>query len=145
MSLIVIYQCPHRTLSRSPALAPSVTSFSTVLAILFLVAMYNALNLSLSCVDAGGYQIHVHVRVLRTPISSFLHLHISLPLPSPPPTPFPLPFPARPRLYYLPAPHTPLTPTHACSVTCASRKPASFVANSISSAFSVAMYKAVFP
>jgi len=97
MSLIVIYQCPHRTLSRSPALAPSVTSFSTVLAILFLVAMYNALNLSLSCVEAGGYQIHVHVRVLRTPVSSFLHLHISLPLPSPPP-------------HTLPSPHTPPPP-----------------------------------
>ena len=108
MSLIVIYQCPHRTLSRSPALAPSVTSLSTVLAILFLVAMYNALNLSLSCVDAGGYQIHVHVRVLRTPISSFLHLHRSLPLSSPPPHTLPSP---------LPRPPPPLLPTRTPHTT----------------------------
>ena len=41
-----------RTLSRSAALAPSVTSLSTVFAIFFSVAMCNAVFLSfLSCVD----------------------------------------------------------------------------------------------
>ena len=103
-----------RTSSRSPAFAPSDTSLSTVFAIFFSVAICKAVFLLVSCVEACTctcqYEYPLISRTLLPPLTHILR----------PPE-------------YLPAPRTPLTLPNACSVTCASRAPASFV-TSISSA-----------
>ena len=69
---------------------------------------------------------------LQSPPSSIYTHPTSLPPPPSYSLPSPLPCPPPPLLPTR-TPHTPLTPTHASSVTCASRAPAFFVA-SISSA-----------
>ena len=62
-----------RTLSRSAALAPSVKSLSTVLAIFFSVAMCKAVFWSLSCVEARvctcQYEYPLISRTLLPPLT----------------------------------------------------------------------------
>jgi len=65
-----------RTLSRSAALAPSVNSLSTVLAIFFSVAMCKVVFLSSSCVEARTctcqYEYPLISRTLLPPLTHIL-------------------------------------------------------------------------